>query len=347
MRLVILSDVWLPQINGLVRVLDATRQHLRQAGDEVEVVSAETMKVRMGEAWAAPMGVERAISRTLRSEEPDAIHIATEGIIGWAAHRLCGQLGLRFTSSPCVVPSWKVNLAGGLELDVTPALMRRFHGASSRVMVASETMRQRLETWGVGRVVLWPRGVDGELFRPAPKDRLSLPRPVFMFAGRLSPEKGLEEFLALDLPGTKVVVGDGPLRAEAAQRHPEAVFTGLLLGESYSSVLAAADVLVFPGQRDVTGNVMLEALACGVPVAAYPVPGPQDVIRDPRVGVLDWDLRAAALKALKLNPSDCREYALNQTWAESAATFRSHLVSARDGRPFTSSPPASVSSSTA
>jgi len=204
--------------------------------------------------------------------------------------------------------------------------MRWFHSESTRVMVTTESMQKELSKKGFDRMVIWSRGVDTDLYRPRDKHFLPGERPIFAYVGRVVIEKNVEDFLKLNLPGTKYVVGDGPIRAELEQRYPDARFVGFQTGEALAQYMAAADVMVFPSHTDTFGLVILEALASGVPVAAFPAPGPIDIIGKAPVGVLGTDLQQAALEALKLNPTDCRRHALSYSWEHSARQFVSHLT---------------------
>jgi glycosyltransferase involved in cell wall biosynthesis len=203
----------------------------------------------------------------------------------------------------------------------TWAFLRRFHNAGAGIMAATEALQFELAGRGFRNIVLWPRGVDAELFRPRPDASLGLPRPVFLTVGRLAVEKNLDAFLSLALPGTKVVVGEGPARAELERRFPEAVFLGARDGEALAQTYAAADVFVFPSRTDTFGLVLLEALASGVPIAAFAVAGPRDVIGDAEVGALHTDLGVACMQALTLSRDACRAFALTMTWRRSARCF--------------------------
>ena len=205
------------------------------------------------------------------------------------------------------------------------AALRRFHASAVVTMVATPSLMAELSARGFRNLGMWTRGVDTDLFRPDRAIALDLPRPIFLCAGRIAVEKNLEAFLALDLPGTKVVIGDGPQERELRQRFPDAKFLGLRAGTELAAHVAAADVFVFPSKTDTFGVVQLEALACGVPVAAYPVMGPRDVIGDHPVGALDDDLRAACMKALTISRDACRAFALERSWEKSAQQFIAHV----------------------
>jgi len=331
MRILIATDAWPPQINGVVVALANTIACLRKLGHDVEIVSPEGMRTIPTPSYPEiPLAVfpGREVERRIREADPDAIHIATEGPIGLAARRHCLRRGLRFTSAYHTRFPEYVTMRTGAPLSWTYALMRRFHAASASVIVATEALREHLADRGFERVSECPLGVDLELFHPSADRFGDLPRPVFTYVGRLAVEKNLPAFLALDLPGTKLVVGDGPARAKLQRRFPRAVFVGAKSGAELASYYRRSDVFVFPSRTETFGLVMLEAMASGVPVAAFPVRGPLDVVRDPSTGVLHEDLRRAALAALELGRTRGRRYAEQFPWEKSCARFLSHLVPA-------------------
>jgi glycosyltransferase involved in cell wall biosynthesis len=250
---------------------------------------------------------------------------ATEGPLGWAARRYCLRRGLPFTTSfhtkfpEYIHARWRVPVAWGY------AMMRRFHAPSSGVMVATASLAETLRQYKFRNLKRWTRGVDTALFRPRPKRHFAGKRPVFLFTGRVAVEKNIEAFLKLDLPGQKVVIGGGPLLAELKSRYPGATYTGYKRGEELAQHMASADVFVFPSLTDTFGLVLLEALASGVPVAAFPVTGPIDVAADPKLGCLDWDLAKAAKAALLKRPEDCRAHAETFSWRACAELFLANL----------------------
>jgi glycosyltransferase involved in cell wall biosynthesis len=268
----------------------------------------------------------RSMARRLEELSPDAIHIATEGTLGAAARTWCLRNRRPFTTSYHTQFPEYVRARVPIPLVVSYAHLRRFHGAAVRTMVATPTMQRQLEGRGFLNVVRWSRGVDVSLFRPRSKDYLAWPRPVSLYCGRVAVEKSIEDFLRLDLPGTRVVVGDGPARAQLEARYPDVKFVGYRFGEELAQHVAAADVFVFPSRTDTFGLVLLEAMACGLPVAAFPVTGPVDVVVNGTTGVLDEDLRAAVLAALKLDPSACRQHALTYTWEAATRQFLGNLA---------------------
>lgn len=329
MKIALVTDAWSPQVNGVVTTLQTVCGELRALGHVVETITPDQFRT-----WPCPtypeiplaLGCGRKVRERLDAFQPDAIHIATEGPLGLAARAYCRRRGLPFTTSFHTRFAEYITLRTGLPLSWGYAFLRWFHNGGQRMMTATPALVEELKGWGFKRAVLWSRGVDTAVFRPRGKDFLPGPRPVLLYAGRLAVEKNVEAFLDLDLPGMKYVVGDGPQRAELERKYPQARFVGYQRGEALARHMAAADVFVFPSLTDTFGLVMLEALACGVPVAAFPVQGPKDVVGDGRVGCLDGDLKRAVAKALALNPEDCREYALSFSWRDCARLFAGHLA---------------------
>jgi glycosyltransferase involved in cell wall biosynthesis len=338
MRVVVATDAWHPQINGVVHTLSELARAAPRLGASIAFLTPEGLPclplptypdIRL--AVARP----RAIARRIVEMRPAAIHIATEGPLGLLVRQYCRTNGLAFTTSFHTRFPEYVAARTPIPENWTWAALRWFHGAAGGVMAATPALQAELVSRGFDNVMTWPRGVDATLFRPRTDADLGLPRPVFLTVGRLAVEKNIEAFLALDLPGTKVVVGDGPARAELTRRFPDAVFLGVRQGEDLARVYAAADVFVFPSRTDTYGLVLLEALASGVPVAAFPVSGPRDVVGDVPVAVLDQDLRAACINALTLSREECRAFALGETWEASARCFLGNVrrVAARAAIP--------------
>jgi len=331
-RILVVSDAWHPQVNGVVRTLDTTRRELEAMGHAVEVVGPDRFRTFPMPSYPEIRLALRPgarLARIMEEARADAVHIATEGPLGLAARRWCRRRGIPFTTAYHTRFPEYVRERAPVPLALSYALVRRFHAPASAVMVATQTIEDDLVRRGFRNIRRWSRGVDTELFRPRPKNFLDLPRPIFACVGRVAVEKNIEAFLALDLPGTKLVVGDGPALEALRRRFPDAVFAGARHGEELARHFAAADVFIFPSRSDTFGLVLLEALACGVPVAAYPVPGPLDVIGDSGAGVLDHDLRKAALAALTIDPVLCREHALRFTWRASAQQFLDNLMPVR------------------
>lgn len=335
MPILIATDAWHPQVNGVVRTLTSLSESASGFGKEIEFLTPEgfpSMPVPTYPSLWIALPSRHEIARRIEAAPPDAIHIATEGPIGWAVRAYCRRHGLAFTTSYTTRFPEYVAVRTGIPEGLGYAVMRRFHFASSMVMVATDSLRRELAERGFRRLGYWTRGVNTDLFRPDEPAELDLPRPIFMTMGRVAVEKNLEAFLSLDLPGSKVVVGDGPQKAELVRRFPKVHFLGEKKGRDLSSHLAAADVFVFPSLTDTFGVVQLEALACGTPVAAFPVTGPLDVIADRPIGAIDRDLRAACLRALEMSRQSCRNFALERSWENSARQFLGNLTALQPSR---------------
>jgi len=328
-RILIVTDAWTPQVNGVVRTLATVRDELAAMGHHVEVVGPDrflTIPAPSEPDVRLAVLPGRRLRRIIDAFAPDAIHIATEGPLGLAARRLCLRRGWPFTTAFHTRFPEYLKARLGVPERMTWALMRRFHRPSAAVLTATASLREELVAKGFANVAAWTRGVDLGLFRPRERGLLNLPRPVFLYVGRVAVEKNIEAFLALDLPGSKVVVGDGPQRSALEARFPEAHFLGAKFGEELAAAYAEADVFVFPSLTDTFGLVIVEALACGTPVAAYPVTGPKDVIDSAPVGALDADLRVAALAALGLDREACRRFAEGFSWRRTAEILLERLA---------------------
>jgi glycosyltransferase involved in cell wall biosynthesis len=332
MKICIVTDAWLPQVNGVVTTLVELQQGLIARGHVVVMVEPSGFRRfacpgyrEIELAWRPVRGVERALA----GAAPDAIHIATEGPLGTAARAWCLRHGLAFTTA--FHTRFPDILAKALHIPERwgYAWFKRFHAPSSGVMVPSAGMLEILRGHGFQRLRQWSHGVDLGLFRPQPAADLGLPRPVFLYVGRVSYEKNLAAFLTLDLPGSKVVYGVGPLLERLKREHPQVHWRGVVPRPDLVGVYSAADVFVFPSRSETFGLVMLEAMACGTPVAAYPVPGPLDVVGGSRGGALDRDLKAAALRALELPREQARARALEFDWHPVCRQFIDLLVPAR------------------
>ena len=330
MNIVIATDAWFPQINGVVTTLDHTEHELNAAGHEVTLLTPQGLATLPCPSYPEirlALFPGRRVQTALDQIAPDAVHIATEGPLGLAARRWCIRRRFPFTSSFHTQFPEYLNLRTGLPLRIGYALSRWFHGRAEATLVPTESVRQHLQQRGFRNLRLWSRGVNTQLFRPRPKDFLDRPRPIFMYVGRVAVEKNVETFLRLKLPGTRYVVGGGPDLEMLRRRYPLALFTGFKTGEDLARHLAAADVFVFPSRTDTFGLVLIEALACGVPVAAYPVQGPRDIIQNGVTGFLDEDLARAALAARALDPQRCRQQALRYTWSACTRQFLDALDS--------------------
>jgi len=333
-RIMLVTDAWEPQVNGVVRTLQRTVQELRAMGCEVEIVSPEGYKTvplitypEIQLALWAKDDVEERFNRFA----PDAVHIATEGPLGWAARAICLAAKFPFTTSyHTQYPEYVNARFRWIPLWAVYSFMRAFHDKSGRIMVATPTMMELLQSRGFRNVTAWSRGVDTEQFHPSKRDvdngvYAGLPRPISVYVGRIAVEKNIEAFLACDLPGTKIVVGEGPQREELARRFPEAIFPGAKFGDELARYYADADVFVFPSFTDTFGLVILEAMAAGTPVAAFVAPGPKDLIPGSGAGVIGEDLQRACLEALKIDRSSARVYAEKFSWRACAEEFRRNL----------------------
>jgi glycosyltransferase involved in cell wall biosynthesis len=328
MHLLIATDAFQPQVNGVVRTLGALARHLRSLGPSVSFVTPEgfpSFPVPTYPDLRCALPSRREIARRIKAANPDAIHIATEGTIGHAVRSYCLREGRPFTTSYMTRFPEYISARAPIPERFSYALLRRFHSAASVTMVSTPSLMAELTRRGFSNIGMWTRGVDTDLFKPQPAADLKLPRPIFMSVGRIAVEKNLDAFLSLPLPGSKVVIGAGPQEAELRQQFPDTVFLGLIEGAALAAHMAAADVFVFPSKTDTFGIVQLEALACGVPVAAYPVTGPRDVIGGYPVGALNDDLQIACMEALRISREACRGFALARSWDTSARQFLSHV----------------------
>jgi len=335
MKILIATDAWHPQVNGVVRTLTSLARSASALGADIGFLTPDgfpSMALPTYPGLRIALPNRREIARRIEQAVPDAIHIATEGPIGWMVRAYCRHRKLAFTTSYTTRFPEYVAVRTGLPLSVGYAVLRHFHAASSTTMVATDSLRLELGARGFRKLGFWTRGVDTELFNPHTPAMLDLPRPVFMTMGRVAVEKNLEAFLSLDLPGSKVVIGDGPQKAQLVKQYPGAIFLGEKKGADLSSHLAAADVFVFPSLTDTFGVVQLEALACGTPVAAFPVTGPKDVIADHPIGAIDTDLRSACLRALTMSREACRNFALSRSWENSARQFIGNLTALQPSR---------------
>jgi len=332
MKFALVTDAWRPQVNGVARTLAALHDGLKAAGHDVFPLTPElfrTISCPTDREVRLAIAARPRLTRLLEALMPDAIHIATEGPLGTAARKYCIRRDLRFTTAYHTKYPEYLKARFRVPMAWTYATLRRFHCRSSAIMVATETVRRELAANGFEQLALWTRGVDIALFRPGCTPAVDLLPPVFLCVSRIAAEKDLPVFLDLDLPGSKLVVGDGHLLPEMKRRYPNVHFAGRQEGEALVQHYASADVFVLPSRTETFGLVMIEALACGVPVAALPVPGPLDVIGDSGAGALDWDLRAAAMAALHIPRGICRSHAERFNWQTSIEQFLSHVVPVR------------------
>jgi glycosyltransferase involved in cell wall biosynthesis len=329
LRLLIVTDAWAPQVNGVVRTLEILGRDLASMGHDVHYATPEgrfTLALPTYPEIRLAVFPRRSLERLIAEFRPTAIHIATEGPLGWSARSICIRQKIPFTTSfHTRFPEYVNARLPFVSEALVYRWLRRFHAPATAMMVATHTLAQELEAHGFNNVRIWSRGVDVRLFRPMPDARLPFEGPIWLYVGRVAVEKNIEAFLALDLPGTKLIVGDGPARANLEKKYPAAQFVGAKTGEDLVRHYAASDVFVFPSKTDTFGLVVLEALACGVPVAAFPVPGPLDVIGNAPVGVLDKDLGAACRRALGIPGEACRAFALTRSWRACTEQFLSNL----------------------
>ncbi len=333
MRILIISDAWHPQVNGVVVTLDMLVQELRMLGHIVDVIGPDRFRTV---AMPSYRSIKIAVAPSARlvpmieAFQPEALHIATEGPLGWAARRWAIRSGRSFTSSFHTRFPEYLHARARVPLSLSYAFLRGFHGRAQGTMVATGSLRRELTGRGFRNLLPWSRGVDLRQFTPDDREDWEWPRPIFLYVGRVAVEKNIEQFLALDLPGTKVVVGEGPQRAALEAAYPAAKFLGQRRGAALTRAYAGADVFVFPSRTDTFGLVLLESLACGTPIAAMPVTGPADVLAGaaPGVGQLDSDLRAAALRALDADRGACRAHAERYSWRACAEMFFDNLARA-------------------
>ena len=328
----IVSDAWFPQTNGVVNTLAQTATWLGRFGHEGRLLAPRDFRTFPCPTYPeirVAFLPQRKLARSIAAFRPQALHIATEGPLGFSARRYCISHGLRFTSSYHTQFPQYLRSRLPVPLAASYALLRWFHGAAQSCMVSTRGVQAELAARGFRNLARWRRGVDTQLFRPQSKAFLNLPRPVAACVGRVAVEKNVAAFLQMPWCGSKLVIGDGPERQRLQAQYPDAVYAGFRFGEDLAAHIAAADVLVFPSRTDTFGLVNLEAMACGVPVAAFPVTGPIDVVQDGVTGALDTDLARAAQRALRVDPHACRERALHSSWDACTHEFESNLVACR------------------
>lgn len=326
-RIAVVTDAWAPQVNGVVNSLVNTVGCLEKRGHQALVISPERFRtfpcptypqiLLAVDAWS--------VGKYLEEYCPEAIHIATEGPLGLAARQWCLSRSFPFTTAYMTRFPEYISMRFRIPSEFLVGYFQWFHAPSSGVMVSTASLRAELERKGFKNLKLWSRGVDTDLFRPGAKPVISVKRPRFLYVGRVSVEKNIEAFLKLDLPGTKIVTGDGPAREQLETSYPNAVFTGAKTGADLASIYASSDVFVFPSRTDTFGIVMLEAAACGLPVAAFPVQGPRDVVLDGVTGVLNNDLEKACIEALGIEGIACRKHALSCSWDVCTGQFLDNL----------------------
>lgn len=328
MKILIVTDAWKPQVNGVVRTLESTSKELTKKGHKVCLLTPD-----LGQTIACPTYKEislslnpfKLINQEFENFQPDAIHIATEGPLGWAARRFCKKHFLSFTTSFHTQFPEYIHLRTKIPPHLSYKVLRRFHSIAKQVMVTTRSMERKLHHMGFKNLIKWSRGVDVDLFHPRPRS-FSSSKPRLLYVGRVAVEKNLEAFLEMDIDSQKIVVGDGPQLSFLKEKYPHVLFAGPKFGDDLASFYSSADAFVFPSRTDTFGLVMLEALACGTPVAAFPVEGPIEVIQSTEVGCLDTDLKKATLSALRKSRRRCRDYAKEFSWEKCTDQFMDNLL---------------------
>ena len=332
MKILIVTDAWYPQVNGVVRTLDETSKKIKKLGHEVKLITPEgflTIPCPTYPEIKLSLFPGAKVSSMIRDFNPDCLHISTEGPLGLAARGYASRNGLAFTSAYHTRFPEYVYARTKLPLKITYSFLRWFHNRSELVMVPTEEVKKDLIKHKIGNPKIWSRGVDLDIFKPK-KGRRKNKNPILLNVGRVAVEKNLQEFLKIDLPYEKWVVGDGPAFKELKKKYPKVIFHGAKSKEELEYYYNKADVFVFPSKTDTFGLVLLEAMACGLPVAAFPVSGPLDVIGSSNAGCLNSSLKEACKKALLIPRKVPREYAKKFSWESTSKTFESYLVSIRD-----------------
>lgn len=339
MRIALVTDAWHPQVNGVVRTWDTVTRKLRELGHDVLVIHPKLFRTVPCPGYPAIRLAIRPRKYTiqlLREFQPDCIHIATEGPVGLVARKFCQHYKLKFTTSYHTHFPQYMRVYYGVPERFTFKFMRWFHNGAVCTLVPTESVKAELEARRFTNVRVWKRGVDRQLFYPSEngRDLLNLPRPIYLNTGRVSHEKNLAEFAAMKVQGTKIIVGEGPAMRKLRRHYPDVHFTGYLVDEDMRRYLQAADVFVFPSLTDTFGNVMMEALACGTPVAAHPVTGPVDVMDEKLldgkvVGAMHQDLHVAAQQAMTISREDCRQYTQKWCWNNATQVLLSNLVNVK------------------
>jgi glycosyltransferase involved in cell wall biosynthesis len=339
LKVLIVTDAWAPQVNGVVRTLEMLGQELRALGHEVVYATPEgrtSVPLPTYPEIRLALFPRRSLEQLIAEFAPDAIHVATEGTMGLSARAICLRRKLPFsTAYHTRFPEYVNARFPFISENMVYRFLRWFHGPATAVMVPTQGLRRELEAHGFTNVRIWSRGVDVDAFHPDAEVTLPYPRPVWLYVGRIAIEKNIEAFLSLDLPGSKVVVGDGPARAMLTEKFPDAQFLGARFGADLARHYAAADVVVFPSKTETFGLVMLEAFACGTPVAAYPVEAPLNLVGDAPVAALDNDLKTACLKALAIGKNGGanltpRSFALQHSWRACAQQFLANVAEEPD-----------------
>jgi glycosyltransferase involved in cell wall biosynthesis len=335
-KIMIVSDAWRPQVNGVVRSLENTIDEMERLGHEIMLLTPDRFRnVALPSYPEIRIALTRykTVRRDIESFQPDHVHIATEGPLGYFARRWCLKRRMPFSTSYHTRFPEYVSARLPIPEAMLYAAIRRFHNAANVCMVATESLERDLSARGFRNMMRWTRGIDHRLYAPRPLMEMpfGLPRPLFMQVGRVAVEKNIPAFLDLDLPGAKIVIGDGPDLEKLRRAYPDIRFTGAMIGAELAAAYAQADVFVFPSKTDTFGNVILEALASGVPVAAYPVTGPADILGNhPDAGALDNDLRTACLKAMYCSREAARALSQSYSWEAATNQFLGNLMHASE-----------------
>lgn len=330
MKILVVTDAWKPQVNGVVRTLDQTARQLRKMGHEVGMVTplgCKSVPCPTYKEISLALSPSRLVKTTFENFNPDIIHIATEGPLGWTARNFCKRNNLQFTTSFHTQFPEYIHARTRIPTYWTYNILRRFHSLARHVMVTTFSMEEKLSRAGFRNLKKWSRGVDTDLFKPQPRSFIGN-KPKLLYVGRVAVEKNLDAFLEMKIDAVKIVVGDGPMLTHFRVKYPEVLFAGAKFGDELVHYYSMADCFVFPSRTDTFGLVMLEALACGTPVAAYPVEGPIDVIQSSEVGCLDNNLKVATQMALGKSRKKCRQYAMNFSWEKCTKQFFENLLPA-------------------
>ena len=338
LKILIVTDAWAPQVNGVVRTLEVLGQDLTALGHDVRYATPEgrfTVPMPTYPEIRLALFPRAGLEKEIRDFAPDAVHIATEGTLGLSARAICISHGIAFsTSFHTRFPDYVRARFLLIPEDWVYRWLRWFHGPATAMMVATKSLEREMQAHGFKNLRIWSRGVDVDQFHPVPGARLPFEGPIWLYVGRVAVEKNIEAFLSLDLPGTKLVVGDGPAKARLEAQYPAARFLGARSGQALAEAYAGSDVFVFPSRTDTFGLVLLEALASGIPVAGYPVTGPLDVVGPDvpgaaQVAALDADLAAACRAALALaqdGPAKARAFAVEHSWRSCTLQFLRNIV---------------------
>lgn len=328
MKIALITDAWTPQVNGVVRTLETLCKHIEKSGHEIKVFHPGLFKTLPCPSYPEirlALFSYKSLSKSLDQFEPDSIHISTEGPLGLSAYRYCRKRKFPYTTAFHTQFPEYIYHRIRLPIAWSYAVLRRFHNNSSGTLVATESVRKLLKEKGFNKIRHWTRGIDMEAFFPHPENVFDFPRPIQLYVGRVAIEKNLEAFLSLDTPGSKVIVGDGPAMENLKVSYPQTHFLGKKYGEELTRIYSSSDVFVFPSLTDTFGLVMLESLACGTPVAGFPIQGPVDVITDEKAGCLNNDLKLAIETALNLNSDDCIQHAKSFSWDNCCELFLKNL----------------------